>query len=59
MVGAQGVEQLVQIAVHDEVELVQGQADAVVAILSANGFEGCVTRLDLAGIPRAVAARRT
>ena len=40
-------------------EVGEGQANAVVSILGANGFEGCVTRPDLAGIPRAVAARRT
>ena len=40
-------------------EVGQGQADDVMALLSANAFGECVTRLDLAGIARAVAGRRT
>lgn len=40
-------------------EVGQGQADDVVAILSASGFAECVTRPDLSGIVRALAARRT
>ena len=40
-------------------EVGQGQADAVGEMLEAGGFAQCVTRPDLAGIVRAVAAHRT
>ena len=40
-------------------EVGQGQEDAVVSIVRANGFEGCATRPDLAGIVRVVAGHRT
>lgn len=40
-------------------EVGQGQADAVAEMLEAGGFAQCVTRPDLAGIVRAVAAHRT
>ena len=39
-------------------EVGQGQADAVVSLLGAAGFTDVGTRADLAGIPRAVFARR-
>ena len=40
-------------------EVGQGQADAVLALLGADGFAQSVTRPDLAGIVRAVGAYRT
>jgi len=40
-------------------EVGQGQADAVAALLAEGGFAHCVTRPDLAGIVRAVAGNRT
>jgi release factor glutamine methyltransferase len=40
-------------------EVGQGQADAVAGILLEGGFGEAAIRTDLAGIPRAIAARRT
>jgi release factor glutamine methyltransferase len=40
-------------------EVGQGQSDAVAEMLATGGFAECVTRPDLAGIVRAVAAHRT
>lgn len=40
-------------------EVGQGQDEAVVSVLIDHGFEGCVTRPDLAGIARVVAGYRT
>ncbi|MCB9899467.1 MAG: peptide chain release factor N(5)-glutamine methyltransferase [Planctomycetes bacterium] len=39
------------------VEVGAGQADEVVALFAAAGFEGCARQADLAGIPRVVEAR--
>ncbi|GEO80065.1 peptide chain release factor N(5)-glutamine methyltransferase [Pararhodospirillum oryzae] len=43
---------------HLAVEVGQGQADAVAALLSETGFEAVGTRADLAGIARCVHGRR-